>query len=84
MRKLGCPECGGQGLATLEQLEGLCLSDFTVDEVDVVHSEPHGYTEILWDTSTTIGVVCRECDWSSNHPEWAAQLAVVVEVKGLA
>jgi hypothetical protein len=76
---LACPRCGaGANLATVEQLLGSAgatrvgvLPDGAV-EVDWT-----GYTEVDWDSSTTIGAGCESCGWRHVGRDWPDQLAVM-------
>jgi hypothetical protein len=59
--RLACPDCGSTDLATLENIEGVARAEFFVSGA----IEHDGYTEVLWDTSTTFGVACKECRWDA-------------------
>ena len=67
---LSCPECGkSDQLATTERLIGLALCE-VYDNKEVVYE---GSTEILWDSSETIGISCR-CGWEYENNDWINQL----------
>jgi hypothetical protein len=58
-----CKHCGCERIATLEQIEGLAGITFGpwregVVEPDYDHD---GYTDVLWDTSQSVGFTCRGC-----------------------
>lgn len=76
---LVCPNCHvGDRLATLEKIEALADGGagvrFTpaagfgrtarVDERRVFDHD--GLTDVLYDTSESIGIYCRNCDWQSQ------------------
>lgn len=64
--KLVCPNCGnGDELASIEQLQGTCRGAFEVVG-DAIQFFGDGYTDIEWDTSTTIGWMCKNC-WREGH-----------------
>ena len=50
-----CPQCGeADELGTIEVLHGWCAH---------IDGEPQGYTEVDWNSSTTVFVGCRNCGW---------------------
>jgi hypothetical protein len=58
-----CRHCGHDRIATLEKIEGLAGMTFGpwrngMVEPDYDHE---GYTDILWDTSESVGFTCRGC-----------------------
>jgi hypothetical protein len=68
--KLACPECGKSDcLSTTERLYGLAFCE--VYEDGEIAFE--GGTEVLFDTSETIGIVCR-CGWQYEGEDWIEQL----------
>ena len=68
--KLSCPKCGeSDRLSTTERLIGLALCEI----YDNDRIEYEGSTEILWDTSETIGITCS-CGWEYEGDDWINQL----------
>lgn len=67
-----CPRCESESsLATLEQIYGLAgCSAISADGPDW-----GGETEVLYDTSTTVGVSCQECGWEYEGADWLNQLS---------
>lgn len=75
-----CPECGGESLETTEVLVGGCASTFFI-EAGQRRIEPHGYTEVYWDTSISVGVFCKLCSWehgSQEQPDIDGALAALL------
>lgn len=73
MAALTCPACGVANLGTIEQVKGVAQA--TIDIVDgKIELDHGGHTDMDWDSSTTIGVSCRECGWDHEGPDWADQL----------
>lgn len=71
-RFLGCPSCRSvESLQTIEKLEALSnVSRITFDgEIDFA-----GDTEVLWDSSTTVGVFCQNCNWEYEGERWIDKL----------
>lgn len=61
--RLVCPSCGSDRLATIEKLEGFA-DVIVMDDGKVGWGS--GGTDILWDTSKTVGIHCRDCDWEAD------------------
>jgi hypothetical protein len=61
---LACPECGqSDGLATVERLFGTCDGEFTLGKDGFVVFTGGGYTDVNWDSTESVGVICRNCGW---------------------
>lgn len=75
---LRCPECGCADLATTEALTASCQGHATVTvEADGTRTREFnsgGWTDIDWDSSTTVGVACRSCLWSYEGDDHLGQL----------
>ena len=62
LARLACPRCGHTRLSSVERLTavGRCHA-ITID----AHGDPRfhwtGWTDVEWDSSTTIGVRCENC-----------------------
>lgn len=74
VKTLACPSCGMDRLVTIESLTGRARADITTNDIHY-----HGETQILWETTETIGVACEECSWSYVGSDWQDQLAVLGE-----
>jgi hypothetical protein len=75
---LGCPTCREARLSTIERIDGLAsISTITQDASGEIEYDFTGDTEVLWDTSTTVGVQCRSCDWSHEGDDWVEQLVAI-------
>ena len=65
---LRCPQCGSADLATTEHLTASCQghATLTIEPDGSRRPEFHlgGWTDVNWDSSTTVGVECRSCLWS--------------------
>jgi len=65
---LRCPGCGSAEIATNELLKASCRGRATlaIEPDGELRPEFHhdGWTDVNWDSSTTIGVECRSCTWS--------------------
>jgi hypothetical protein len=74
MLLMACPQCHQTDqLFSVEQLEGLCAMEVPSDPTEpVAHFE--SYTEVAWDSSTTIGFYCRGCDFSYHGADWRTML----------
>lgn len=73
IQELACPRCGRtDALSTIETLTGLAPCTVTVVDgaVDVEHT---GYTDVLWETSITLGVTCK-CGFEHEGDDWEDQL----------
>lgn len=71
-KTLHCPNCKKPDLlATIEELEGFAeCTKITSDG-----PEWNGSTEVIYDSSTTVGVYCQECDWEYRGSDWLDKLA---------
>jgi hypothetical protein len=68
-----CPDCGVVDmLSTIESLQGLAGCDFIKQD----GPEWNGRTDVLYDTSTTIGVSCQQCGWEHEGGDWIEKLVV--------
>jgi hypothetical protein len=69
---LACPSCKSTtALGTIERLYGIADAAAIHASGDVEHL---GWFEIDWNGPTTVGVACRNCDWSFEGDDWVAQL----------
>src|SRR6516164_391838 len=72
---LVCPLCHSPNLATIEELEGAAEMtarvDVTTGERTIYHE---GWTDVWWDSSTTVGAECRDCEWISRDDDWLEDL----------
>ncbi len=69
---LSCPQCHqSDRLATVEKVEALA----ECSEINIDGPEFTGDTEVFFDTSETVGVHCRSCDWEVIAPDWIDKLA---------
>lgn len=69
-KPMKCPSCGEvDTLATLETLEGLAECDFIYPE----GPEWNGTTDVLYDTSKTVGICCQ-CGWEHKGEDWIDHL----------
>jgi len=75
---LRCPECGSADLASIEQLTASCQghATLTIEPDGELRPEfhPGGWSDVNWDSSTTVGVECRSCMWSYHGPDQLDQL----------
>ena len=75
---LCCPECGSADLASIEQLTASCQghATLTISHEGELRPEfhPRGWTDVHWDSSTTVGIECRSCTWSSKGADHLDQL----------
>lgn len=68
--KIKCPSCAeGDMLSTIEKLVGLA----ECDEITKSGPEWNGTTNVIYDTSETVGVSC-ECGWEYEGADWMNQL----------
>lgn len=72
------PTCRSTNLGTIERIAGTApASMYRVEGAPDLDIDFRGDTEVHWDTSTTVGVICRSCAWASDTKDWAAALATV-------
>ena len=75
---LRCPKCGSAEVASIEQLTASCQgrATLTIEPGGNLHAEfhPGGWTDVNWDSSTTVGVQCRSCVWSYRGADYLDQL----------
>ena len=80
---LCCPACGSADLASIEQLTASCQghATLTIEPRGELHAEFHpcGWTDVNWDSSTTVGVECRSCTWSYQGAEHLDQLTFSIQ-----
>lgn len=65
--QLACPKCGEpDGLVTVESIEGHADLYGVYREPDGrINPEHAGWTEIIWDSSETVGFACG-CGWEGQ------------------
>jgi hypothetical protein len=79
---LRCPVCGSTELATTVTLRG--SSNGTARLYTGPNGEPRsefvqdGWSDLHWDSSSTIGVECRSCLWSYEGVDHLEQLAFTI------
>ena len=67
MSTLVCPNCGSTDLATIEDLSGSAHCKAVLDPDTGARSvEYDGWTEVHWDSSTSMGIECRSCGWEQE------------------
>jgi hypothetical protein len=73
MTAVGCPRCRSTDLGTLENLLGTagCRVRRIGGELEFVHD---GWTDVDWDSSTSIGITCRSCSWEDSDKGWEHRL----------
>jgi hypothetical protein len=70
-----CPECGDPSqLATIERVLGFAGAVMTVDDDGELDLEYTGGTDMVWDDSQTIGVICTACRWYYEGADWQSKL----------
>jgi hypothetical protein len=76
---LACPKCdNADSLATIEAITGTANADrIAREQGGSVDIRWQGRTEVDWDSSTTVGVMCMGCTWSYRGDDWDEQLAPV-------
>lgn len=68
---LACPKCGSiESLGTVERIYGVAAC-YGISLDGPRHA---GWTDVDWNSSTTIGVCCRSCFWESFDPKWINEL----------
>lgn len=77
-----CPKCGStESLATVEVLEGLAPLDISrswnSEGTVVVETEHSGSTDVLWDSSSSVGLCCRACLWEVRCDDYLDHLVWV-------
>ena len=78
---LACPECMEVAmLGTLERVLGVSHASIQLADDGSVDVENGGETTMYWDDSTTVGVVCRNCEWEYTGDDWATELMRVPSV----
>jgi len=72
--RLSCPKCGdGHDLAVIETAQVLTLlSAAGSDELSYL-----GETELLEETMSPIGILCRCCGWTYLGANWRDQMAKI-------
>lgn len=81
-RILACPECKSpDDLGTIEEIEGTAILTGAYLVNGAVEIEHEGTTDVHWDSSTTVGLCCRNCMWEfrGSDTEWADQLVVDID-----
>ena len=77
---LRCPGCGSTDLATSELLTASSCgrATLTIEPDGELRPEFHhdGWTDVNWDSSTTVGVECRSCMWSYTGADSLEQLTI--------
>lgn len=65
--KVVCQGCESDGpFATLESIQGAASISVYLDGFGVPHYEHSGSTEVFWDSSETVGYICRNCDFEAE------------------
>lgn len=81
--KMACPHCGSaDNLKTIEAIEGLAACVVVKDDKGELDYVYEGYTEVLWDTSTSTGIHCGGCDWESEGDAFADALVPFTGITG--
>lgn len=61
MKNVRCANCqASDSIASVDEYIGTCEGSVTVTD-GKLDFEPHGYTEIHWDSCNQIGWSCRSC-----------------------
>ena len=69
---LHCPQCHRDDqLGTIERLDGVA----ECAEITAEGPEFTGETEVIYDTSETVGVQCQACYWDYIGEDWIKKLA---------
>jgi len=72
---LVCPNCHSDNLGTIEDISGVALCSAYVDISNGDRSVEHdGWTDVCWDSSTSVGITCRDCMWESHSDNYMADL----------
>lgn len=72
-----CPHCqSGERLATVERIIGYAGCEITVNDDGSIEPEFDGYTRMDWDSSTTIGYWCVDCEQGLTAAELVGEIAV--------
>jgi hypothetical protein len=59
---LVCPRCGSRRISTIEQLAAVARCHaITIDPKGQPRFHWSGWTDVVWDASTTIGLQCNDC-----------------------
>jgi hypothetical protein len=62
IHRLACPRCGSRRISTIEHLAAIARCHaITVDATGQPQFHWTGWTDVAWDTSTTIGLQCDDC-----------------------
>lgn len=69
-----CPNCASSELATIEQLTGYAGVQITTNERGNILRDWDGETEVDWDASQTVGIMCRACGWEHEEEGWIHEL----------
>lgn len=73
--RLLCPKCySPERLGTLEVIEGAAGATITMSDSGQVEVDYDGGTDVFWDSSTTVGVICQSCSWQHKGDDWASAL----------
>jgi hypothetical protein len=76
MTNLVCPACDSDDLASVEQIIGhapvTIKTRARASGVPAMHY--HGRTDLLWDTTKSIGIHCRSCGWERLGSDCLDQL----------
>ena len=77
---LRCPGCGSSDLARSELLKASSRgrATLTIESDGELRREFHhdGWTDVNWDSSTTVGVECRSCTWTYPGADALDQLTI--------
>ena len=71
---LCCPKCSGTSeLGSIESVKGFCHILIDADNDDWTFG---GRTDMNWDSTTSIGWMCRSCNWATDNPQWIEQFSI--------
>lgn len=74
---LVCPVCQSDNLGTTEEISGVACCHAYVEVASGQRLIEHdGWTDVCWDSSTTIGMECRDCQWHSKSANWLIELVL--------
>jgi hypothetical protein len=69
---LKCPRCkSDDSFKTIEKLEAFAICDSIKENGAIDYT---GESEMLYDSSVTIGVYCYHCDWEYVGDDWLDKL----------
>jgi hypothetical protein len=74
MTHLVCPSCAGDELATVEQIIGHSRVTIKTGADGAPAMHHHNGTDLLWDTTKSIGIHCTSCGWEHLGCDYLDQL----------